>query len=304
MSADVKEYEKHMQNVVSLEGGVNVNIRHRTNYNKAKTSAHLASVKVDKRGTWKFWKWRFYEQKGHVLFEKMEDSEYGFEITAFGGISQTVTFPFAAISTGAVGVYADTGFEMGYSGVVNIGGSHYVRNCSYDYAHSDFNLALIPSGAEKHSHKWTPSASEFDLYFTGNAKGGFYGKAGIRILKMTCIELKANAGLFVDGYAGYRRRKVHYDENNFDDYIKSLPSHLTFDDFKEFYKTEMANLKKYSDLNHGLANIAVKAGVDVDVTILSIIKSKIFSLKYPFLSDKGFEEDDLKIDFVYKKEDY
>lgn len=301
LSEDIKKYEDKMHKALSFDAGINGSVRWKTNYSKAKTSAHLATVKVDKRGTWKFWKWRFYEQKGHVLFEHLKDTEFGFELTATGGISRTVDIPFWAVSTGAAGIYFSVGLELGYSGAINIGGSYYTRDCSYDYAHTDFNLALIPSGAEKYTHKWSPNASEFDLYGLGEGKAQVYAKTGLRLLKLTFIELRGNIGASLDGYAGYRRRSVYYDEKGYNDYINNLPKDATFDGMKKNYADEMQNLKQKSAVNRGLANITGKVFANAEVTILTFIKSKILSIEWVFLHDEGFHKDTFLITSPYKK---
>lgn len=261
--------------------------RYRSNSDKIISAFKYAEIGIDRRGTWKFWKWRKYYHPGYIKFNYIRDVETGIGISVKGGANTAYKIPiYPAVATGP---YVSLDLEFKFNLSANLVYQYYSRDCSYNNVEANINLLFIPSNLRTNSVTWNPTVHQFNVYANGQLSAGPVGKAGIKLLKLNVVEVSLGAGVSLSGMIGGQVSLINTDEGNYPDLARLV--YASYPDAYQKLNDGHTKINNYKNTNSGLkllANCGVKGYVKADLSLLDVFSTDLLSFSWSILNLNGF----------------
>ena len=284
-----EDFKKAKKLTTSLSLSIEPEIRYRSNSDTISSAFKYAEIGIDRRGTWKFWKWRKYYHPGYVKFNYIRDVETGIGISVKGGANSAYKIPiYPAVGTGP---YVSFDMEFKFNLSANLVYQYYSRNSSYNNVEANINLLFIPSNLRTTSVTWNPTVQQLNVYANGQLSAGPVGKAGIKLLKLNVVEVSLGGGVSVSGMIGGQISSVDLDTANYDKLKDCLKGNYVdqwrVDKIINNYKT-LEQFKKDTTGGRMLANFGIKAYLKLDLSLLDVFSTDLLSCSWSIFNLNGF----------------
>lgn len=282
----VNEYKNKKKVITNGEVRITPKIRMRTGYDKANTSFRFASVDIDRKGTWRIWKWKIIYKPGYLNFDYVHDTELGIGIQIAGGVYSSFQVPLYATPS-PTGLYLKFLLEFKPNFTANYEFQYYTRDVKIADASSDVNAVLVPSNIRTKCYEWTPSATQHDIYANGDMKAGPSLSVGLKVAKIALVEVYGFAGVGISGYVGGKKTDKNLDEDHYRELIacEKLP-----DEVRNSLSTAYTTLSALNDGWSFMGNASGKLFATVDFRLFdNHWFTNLINFETVFWTIKGFQ---------------